>query len=207
MDVATMLAELDANGFTDEDTNSKVRVLQGAIWGLEGREAWPFIETTAALTFDGTSNTASNMPTDWRATVRITMADGTRLMPKRIEELEDIAYGNYVGTGSPLYYYDWAATLSLYPRPTSGNTATMRYLKWSPAITSSSLESDILIPKYYHELIIFSSLITLYDREDDTELAVRFESRLENGLARMREALWKRQYDMPDRIQMLHNDY
>lgn len=201
MDVTAMLSELDDHGFTDETVAAKVRAIQHAIHDVEGREPWRFLEKSfSTLTWDGTSPTPTNMPSDWRAILRLTLSDGTRLRPARIEELEDVATGNYTGTGLPKIYYEYANVIGLWPQPANGTLAMLRYLQWSPDISSTTVEASIAIPKQFHHLIVSGALWRLYDMEDDTEMASRFESHLENGLAQMRAAMWQRQFDQPDHI-------
>lgn len=207
MDATQMLAELNDHGFSDESTIAKVRALQHSVWDIEGRLAWTFLEGSATLTFDGTNPYPTNLPDDFRAAVRVQVLDnGNRLRPVRMEELEDLAVGNYVGSGAPQVYYFDGRVLNVWPVPGAGTTAKLRYIKWSSPISDTSAESAFLVPKYFHRLIVYGALWKLYDMEDDPELSSRFEGHYEAGLKQMQEAMWQRQYDQPDHIVMTDPD-
>lgn len=208
MDAQAMITELNDHGFSDESVTAKVRVLQHTVWDIEGRLAWPFVEASSTLTWDGTSPAPTNLPADFRAAVWVQMlsSPASKLRPVRLEELEGLAQGDYTGSGSPQVYYFDGLTLNAWPQPGSGSTAKLRYVKWSPAITDTTAEGGFLIPKYFHRLIVYGALWKMYDMEDDPELSARFEQHYENGMKQMQEAMWRRQYDQPDHILMTDPD-
>lgn len=206
MDAQAMIAELNDHGFTDESTTAKVRVLQHSVWDIEGREPWPFIEKSTTVAFDGINASPSNLPADFRAVTRFTLTGGQRLRAVGMDEFEDLAHGDYSGVGtSRVFWFDGLAP-QVWPIPSATVTATLRYIRWSIAITDTSLETDFLIPKYFHRLIVYGALWKLYDMEDDPELAQRFEQHYENGIAQMRAAMWARQFDQSDHIRMVDPD-
>lgn len=204
MTAQDMIAELNANGFTDEDSITKVRVLQHTVWDLEGREPWPFVEATATLNYDGTNPVASNFPADFRAALSLkNLSTGRRVRPVRSDEFDEQVGTDGSQAGDALMYYFDGLQLKVWPvPPTSNGTYRLRYLKWSPAISDTSLETDFLIPKYFHRLIVYGALWKLYDMEDDPELATRYEQHYENGIQQMKAALWQRQFDRPDHVLM-----
>jgi hypothetical protein len=197
-----MIAELNDHGFTDESVTRKVATLQAAIWEVEAMHPWPWIETSTTLTFSG----SSAVPTNWsslnfRASVRLRdLAVGRRIMPVALEEWED-TYASMPDTGDPALYYFEGNSLNVWPTPPAATTMRLRFIKWSPAIDENTVESAILLPKQFHRgLIVNGALSALYDMEDDSDLAVRFEQRQSKAIALALEALFKRQYDSPDHI-------
>lgn len=207
MDSQAMITALNDHGFTDESTTAKVRALQESVWDIEGREPWPFIEKTATLAFNGSSSAPTNLPSDFRAATYLRLiGQSQKLRPVEPDELETLANGDLVGVGYSRAYYFEAGILRVWPVPSATDTAWLRYLRWSAAITDTSLETDFLIPKQFHRLIVYGALWKLYDMEDDPELATRFEQHYENGLGQMRAALWARQYDEPQHIRITDPD-
>lgn len=202
MDVAAMISELNDHGFTDESVTRKVAVLQAAIWEVEGMHPWPWIETSSTLTFDG----VSGVPTNWaslnfRASIRLRdLAVRRRIRPIALEAWED-TYASEADSGDPLFYYFEGLNLNVWPTPPATTQMRLRHTKWSPEITDTSTASAILVPKYFHRgLIVNGALSALYDMEDDSDLATRFDGRQAKTISLALEALTKRQYDSPDSI-------
>lgn len=208
VDVSEMITDLGDHGFTDTSTLTKVRVLQDAIWEIEGMRPWPFLEISVDLTYDGTSGLATNFPADFRSAMLLKNAtSGVRLEPLEAGDVEDLAGTQLTSLVSvPRYYYPEAEKLKLWPVPTSGTTIRMRYLQWSDEITSGSLESAILIPVRHHRVIVLGALVRLYDMEDDPELAARFQHHYETRLERMVEDIFRKQYDRPEFVRVYDPD-
>lgn len=202
MDVTTMISDLGDHGFADTSTSTKVRMLQDAIWKIEAHRAWPFLEASIDLNFDGSNDVPSNLPTDIKAIRRAKdLSAGKRVLPIRVDELEDRIGNDYSLAGSPLFYYFEGGQLKFWPIPGAATgLVRLKYIKRSAEITSSSVESAILIPKQHHRVIVTGALMALYDMEDDTELAVRYQQYFEDGLARMVDELFHQQYDQPDHV-------
>ena len=175
----------------------KVGKIQEAIWQIESMEPWPFLETAVLLNFDGDVGVPINMPTDFRATLRLRNVN--KQYRVRIQSLDDA--DSIIGTdedavGDPQIYYFEGNDLKVWPipPPTTG-LLRLRYLRWSDDIDENSVDSDILIPKYYHEAIVLKALVALNALEDDTDLAVAFENLFEDKINRMRASIWQRQFD------------
>lgn len=210
MDVADIIAELDEHGFEDVTEAEKVRAIQGTIWQVEGMYPWPFLEQSINLDFAGSADTASNFPGDFRATVRLKdLTTGLRLLPLRLEEFEDRVGTEHSQAGDPRLYYFEGTSLKVWPLPAvSTGRVKMRYIRWSDEITAASVEADILFPKYFHrEVIANGALSRMYEMEDDPELASRFEQRQDKAIQLALEALFKRQYDRPDVIEVVDQDW
>lgn len=194
-----MITELNDHGFTDEATTTKVRALQRAIWDIEGREPWPFLERTVDLTFDGTNSYPTNTNLNVRSVRRLTDTNGNRLRYLRVEDYDDTVAGHWTQTGVPQYYWLEGTQINLWPIPAASYTAKLRYIQWSVEITSSTAETAFLIPKYYHRVVVSGALRYLYDMEDD-DLAPRYQALYEKELADMRTSVWQRQVDRPNVI-------
>jgi hypothetical protein len=117
-----------------------------------------------------------------------------------LEAWED-NYASETDSGDPVFYYFEGMNLHVWPTPPSTTTMRLRHTRWSPEISDTTLESAILVPKYFHKgLILNGALSALYDMEDDSDLATRFDGRRDKAAALALEALTKRQYDSPDSI-------
>ena len=204
-----MLNWLYDHGFADVDPTRLVGALQASIWRIERLHPWPFTEQVTFLNFDGTSPVPVNMPSAFRASVRMKdLSTGRRILPIRQEEFEDKVGINYTEPGSPKIYYFEGGQTKLWPvPPVSTGQVKLTHLNWSPAISSATLEASITVPKYYHlDAVINGALYVLYDMTDDAELASRFEGHFTNAVASMVESVFQRQYDMPDHVLMTDPD-
>lgn len=208
MDVATIIDLLDEYGFADSDAGLKLQAIQGAIWKIEGSKPWPFLEASVDLNFDGSSGTATNLPADFRAALRLKdLSTGDRITPVRLDDAEDHIGKDYSETGNPAFYYFEGGQLKVWPLPVSGNgRLRLKYVRWSAAVTATSPESDILIPKQYHEAILYGALLRLLDSEDDPELSVRFQGHFDLHLQQMETTLFQLQFDRPDVIAITDPD-
>ena len=202
MDVPAILNLLNEDGFSDADTDRKVAAIQGAIWEIEGLKPWPFLETSVDLNFDGLSGTPTNLPANFRASLRLKdLSTGYRVLPVRLDDAEDYIGKEYTATGDPSFYYFEGGQLKVWKLPVSGSgRLRWKYLRWSDAITESTAESSILIPKVYHEAIQYGSLLRLLDAEDDPELSARFQGHYEARIAQMETTLFQLQFDRTDHI-------
>lgn len=204
MDVPAMISELNDHGFTDESSTRKLAVLQAAIWELEAMHPWPWLETSTTLTFDGTSDVPTNWATvkpNFRASIKLRdLTNSRRIKPITVDAWED-EYAGADNPGSPRLYYFEGMDLHVWPTPAAGTTMRLRFIKWSDEIAANSPESAILIPKQLvRGLVVNGALSALYDMEDDSELAQRFDARQGKAIQGALETLFKRQYDRPDVI-------
>lgn len=207
MDVPALISTLNDYGFEDTDTIRKTADLQAVIWDIEGRKAWPFLGQTISLTFDGVSGVPTNLPTDVRASKRMKNMAGGRISPIREDDLEDIIGTNYSMVDTPRFYYFEDGQWKLWPVPPSSTVVRWKYVRWSAAITDTSAETAILIPKFFHgETIIPLTLARLYARDDDPEMASYYGQLGENGLSKMSDAVFKSQFDQPDFVRVTDPD-
>lgn len=200
--IADVLQDLDDFGFTDLDTTTKVAAIQSAIYDIESREAWPFLEASIDLTFDGTSGIPTNFPTDtFRATLKVKNPNtGVRLRWMRLDDFEEFVGTSYTEGGDPVLYYFEGNTLKVWRIPAAGTTVRMKYIQTSAAINESSPDSAILIPKRYKRAILYGALIDLNDLDDDPDIAARNQQKFEAIIARMQAEVFRQQYDQPDYV-------
>ena len=210
MDVQDILDELSDHGFEDTETDRKVAAIQAAIWEVEGRRPWPFLSQAVFLNFDGSSATPTNFPATFRAAIRMKdLTNGRRIRFVRTDDFEDMVGTRHSETGRPELYYFEDGTMKVWPVPPSGTgEVKLQQVRWSAPITASSVEADILIPRYFHrDVLVNGSLFRLFDMEDDSEIAVRFQNQFEKALADMVEAAFALQYDEPEYVHVVDEDW
>lgn len=208
MDVSEILRLIDNHGFTDTDQADKVEFINDALWDLCSREPWPFLEKSLALTFDGSSATPTNFPSDFKSLLSVVDTQyPRRLYPVRIEDFRSQLGNSSTTAGDPVYYYFLARSFFVWPVPPATNTTTvMTYLARQTELTASSVETAILLPKEHHKAILDGALARLYFQDDDPELAADRDQSFEKRISTMREEIWKVQYDRADTIEIIDND-
>lgn len=208
MDVSAILTELTDHGFEDETTERKLAMINDTLWDIESREPWPFLVKTATLNFDGSSASPTNLPTDFKQV--LWLYDNTNaitLWPERLSTVRD-RYGNQLSTVSdPSVYYFVGNSLRLYPIPTaSTGRFQLDYVATQEAVTETSLEATILLPKRHHRAIVLGALWRLYKMEDDPENGNMFQIDYENKIQQMREDVFRQQYQRADQIFVIDED-
>lgn len=201
MDAATLLSTLDEHGFQNRATAIKLAFLNETYFDICSLEAWPFLQATATLSFNGSSPTPTNLPSDFGDVVF--MQDvATRGSIDPIE-LQDYRWYGYdpAETGDPLYYYFIGDTIYFHPIPPSGsNTVRLDYLKIPTALAADTTEVNILIPKRHHDILWLGAIIKLQGQDDDETLMPVYTHMFDKKLSRMRADLWRKQYQRPDNI-------
>lgn len=206
MNVSDMMSEITDAGYGDVSTTRQVSFLNDTLWDITYREKWPFREKTLALTFDGTSPTPTNWPTDISQVVWIFDSSlGDAIWPERVETIRDRYASNMQATGVNnlvFAYYFVGKTAFFYPIPTADATGRyqMDYIAQQGTLTSASLETDILLPPAFHRAIVVGALYKLALLFDDVDVAPLYQAEYENKLTLMREELLRRQYQRPDQI-------
>lgn len=212
MDVSRMITLFGNYGFADYATQDLVDAINEVYHDICGLEPWPFLEKELDLTFDGVTGVPTNAPSDFRALVTLNdRATGLKLDPMRVEEHYRTHGWNLTLQGNPLYYYFVPnKTLNVYPIP-SASTATNQlhlvYLFQEPDLTSGSLSASIAIPSQYHWAIVYGVLSMLYLEEDDEAQSDYFLNRSDRKIDRMRRDLWTRNFDRPDSIEVIGDDF
>lgn len=208
MDVSEILTELTDHGFEDTSTERKLAKVNDALWDIESREPWPFLEKTATLNFNGASPAATNLPADFKAVLWLyDNTNGVTLWPERLSTVRD-RYGNTINQVSdPASYYFVAGELRLYPVPASSTGRfQLDYMATQTEVTENTLQAAILIPPRHHQAIVLGALWRLYKMEDDPENGNAFQIDYENRLQQMHEDLFRRQYQRSDQIFVVDED-
>lgn len=206
MTVQDIIDAMSDYGFTDTSALRKMEKINATVWDITAREPWPFMQTSIDLTFDGSNAVASNAPADFQSALDLIRQDtGRKLQPLRMEEADAELNLALSATGLPVYYYFIGNVLNVAPIPAAGTVVRMRYVRKHPLLAQTDPEAAILIPREHHEVVLYGSLLKLYDLEDDTDLSVRFQQLYENKYQDMRSAIWMKQYDRPQHIQIVDN--
>jgi hypothetical protein len=201
MTIQDMLDEMADGGFSDTSLARKLNDINDTIWDVCSRQPWPFLEKSIDLTFNGVSSVATNWPTDFRAALGLTrMPNGTPLRYSRVEEVDKEWGADVDRVDTPVAFYLENNRLKFVPIPTASTTIRLRYVHWPTEVSDISPESAIILPKRHHKVIVYGSLWKLYEREDDPELASRYETHFENRITQMAEDLNRQQFDQPEFI-------
>jgi hypothetical protein len=84
----------------------------------------------------------------------------------------------------------------------------VRYLKFHPEVTADSVAAaNYLIPSRHWMVLVFGTLAKLYDLDDDPEMSDRMEGHFDKKVAKIRNELWKQQFDRPDHVVITDPDY
>jgi hypothetical protein len=196
-----MFTEMDLYGFEDFDDDAKLILINEAYFDIVTREAWPFMEGLTNIT-QPANDDALNVPTNFQAV--LSLVDSTNnivLEPERNDVIEkNIRIG--LDSGNPTKYYFVGDTLYLYPSDNTGTTYRLYYIKSPSVLTTSSLPADILIPVRHHSIIVYGALVKAFLVNDDPQAAV-FQNMFESRYMQMRNDVWMRQYDRPERIHVI----
>ncbi len=212
MNITEIIDDIDDHGFEDTDPARKLAVIQDVYNDVLTREAWPFLEAFYRLTFTGLSDQASDLPADFRAVLTAKVENGQRLAWMRFDEFER-RYGSNTlyAVDNPLVYYFIGNELHFFPVPSATVRIRLAYIKRPNTLAltgTGSNEADLLLPKEFHRSILVNgSLYKLYALEDDAELAAGFQQYFEEGLQKMREFAWRKQYDWPEVVETSWDDW
>jgi hypothetical protein len=204
--VQDIITILDDHGFTDTDTNTKLAYLQWAITQFCAMEPWPFLEATATLTFTGSSSTPVTAPPNFRAVRTLNDAStGRKIMPERLDTLENAQGMLTTQLSDPLFYYIEAGQLNLAPIPPASFTGKLRYLQFQPDVNVAT--SSLLIPNRYWMVLAFGALSRLYAQDDDMETSLQMQQVFKESIGEIRDEIWREQFDMGDYVVMTDPDY
>jgi hypothetical protein len=203
MDVADMYSELNDHGFTDTGTPRKLGMLNDALYDAAARESWPHLETSANLTFDGSSQVATNQPADLGSVMELVdLTNGNRPLEWVRLDVLDKQGVDHTQTGTPLYYFFLGDEIHFWPIPPASTSIRLRYYRIPAPLVDGMLSASIDWPVPHHRVLVLGALFRLYDLEDDPELAVRFQQHFEQRIQVAVGDQFQRQVDRPDRIYM-----
>ena len=205
MTIDEMFTEMDLYGFEDFDDDAKLILINEAYFDIVTREAWPFMEGLTNINQPANDDTL-NVPTNFQAV--LSLVDSTNnivLEPERNDVIEkNIRIG--LDSGNPTKYYFVGDTLYLYPSDNTGTTYRLYYIKSPSVLTTSSVPTDILIPVRHHSIIVYGALVKAFLVNDDPQAAV-FQNMFESRYMQMRNDVWMRQYDRPERIHVITDSH
>ena len=205
MTIDQMFAEMDLYGFEDFDDDAKLILINEAYFDIVTREAWPFMEGLATITQPSADDTL-NVPSNFQTVLSLVDTDNNIVLePERNDVVEKNIRLN-ADSGSPTKYYFVGETLYLYPSDNTGTTYRLYYIKSPSVLTVDSVPADILIPARHHSIIVYGALVKAFLVNDDPQAAV-FQNMFESRYMQMRNDVWMRQYDRPERIHVITDSH
>lgn len=205
MTIDQMFTEMDLYGFEDFDDDAKLILINEAYFDVVTREAWPFMEGLATIAQPSADDTL-NVPTNFQAVLSLVDTDNNIVLePERNDVIEKNVRLN-ADSGSPNKYYFVGETLYLYPSDNTGTTYRLYYIKAPSTLTVDSVVADILIPARHHSIIVYGALVKAFLVNDDPQAAV-FQNMFESRYMQMRNDVWMRQYDRPERIHVITDSH
>jgi len=200
-----MFTEMDLYGFEDFDDDAKLILINEAYFDVVTREAWPFMEGLVTIAQPSADDTL-NVPTNFQAVLSLVDTDNNIVLePERNDVIEKNVRLN-ADSGSPNKYYFVGETLYLYPSDNTGTTYRLYYIKAPSTLTVDSVVADILIPARHHSIIVYGALVKAFLVNDDPQAAV-FQNMFESRYMQMRNDVWMRQYDRPERIHVITDSH
>jgi len=200
-----MFTEMDLYGFEDFDDDAKLILINEAYFDVVTREAWPFMEGLVTIAQPSADDTL-NVPTNFQAVLSLVDTDNNIVLePERNDVIEKNIRLN-ADSGSPNKYYFVGETLYLYPSDNTGTTYRLYYIKAPSTLTVDSVVADILIPARHHSIIVYGALVKAFLVNDDPQAAV-FQNMFESRYMQMRNDVWMRQYDRPERIHVITDSH
>ena len=205
MTIDQMFTEMDLYGFEDFDDDAKLILINEAYFDIVTREAWPFMEGLATIAQPSADDTL-NVPTNFQAVLSLVDTDNNIVLePERNDVIEKNIRLN-ADSGSPNKYYFVGETLYLYPSDNTGTTYRLYYIKAPSTLTVDSVVADIFIPARHHSIIVYGALVKAFLVNDDPQAAV-FQNMFESRYMQMRNDVWMRQYDRPERIHVITDSH
>lgn len=212
--VTTMLSDFQDHGFTDIDQAHFLTYLNHSYMMFCTREPWPFLEKLFTGTFTASQAQQFTAVTDVKQVLSIiNTTQGYSLDPARPETIYK-KYVNYLTVpGSPMFYYTpvvnaaapMGKQIHVYPNPIAADAAQMRYI-YVPTLLTTGTDVPV-VPERFHRILTFGALWQAYRLEDDPQSGDEYETMFEEGLQMARNDLWDNQYDRPDYIVDLANEY
>lgn len=207
MDMTGFISLLNDHGFEDTSSTRKVAEINNALADLASREPWPFLEKEIDLTFNGSSATPTNLPSDLLAVLQVVnKTTGAVIAPSRTDDWTRWFILSATDVQDPFTFHFLGNQMRFHPIPPAATSVRMLYTAHPPTLTDSSAESEFKVPARHHKAIADLALAALYMMEDDPELAQQKEAAAEKRIQTMRAEIWGRQYQQPDFIHIVDTD-
>lgn len=209
-----MLSDFQDHGFTDIDLTHFLTYLNHSYMMFCVREPWPFLEKLLTTTFTASQAQQFTATTDVKQVLSlINTTKGYPLDPARPEVIYKDYVANLTQAGTPFYYYtpvvNTAAPMGkqvhVYPQPSSADAVQMRYI-YIPALLTAGTDVPV-IPERFHRILVFGALWQAYRLEDDPQSGDEYETMFEEGIQQARNDLWDSQYDRPDYVVNIMDEY
>lgn len=200
-DVISVLKDHGFDDYTDPQFLVILNAVQNDLCALE---PWPLLEAPFTFPTVAASNVLT-LPANFGAMLHlVNTTTGYALIPERWDVIEK-NYPNYLAQqAAPQYYYFKGELAFMYPVP-DGVYALQGGIQTLP--TQLTAVSDAFTwPSRHLWVIVYGSLVKLFNLEDDLNMANFYQAAYDNQLTRAREDLWKRQYDRFDRIYDVTDD-
>lgn len=149
--------------------------------GLE--HDWPWLLTSASLTFSTTTGLAAQ-PTGF-VKARELVIGGRPAKYAPLAEFLAVA-----GEGSAYVWTDLGANFQLSPTPATVPTATLYYVRQEPALSSDS-DSPLIPDAYQHIVLARAAYLTNVRRARNDE-AIRDDNEYQLAVRKLRDASWNR---------------
>jgi hypothetical protein len=168
MNVSEIITEINQHGFAELPDSLKLNVINDTLWEIEAEEPWPFLEKTIDLTFDGTNDYPTNLPTDFKSVRNLVTRDSSpvTLNPITKQEYRDFYFQYPEAKGTPHSYYVSDKTIHFVPIPPSTTVVRLDYIATQPEVDATTPESGIYLPPRHHRLIVLGALAKLYMADD-----------------------------------------
>ena len=207
MDMAGFLSLLNDHGFEDTSTERKVAEINNAQLDIASREPWPFLEKEIDLTFNGSSATPTNLPSDLLAVLQVVnKTTGAIITPTRTDDWTRWFILNASDVADPFTFHFLNRTMRFHPIPPSSASIRMLYTAYPTTVSDTGAELDFKVPARHHKAVADLALSALYLMEDDPDLAHEKEASAEKRIQTMRGEIWGRQYQQPDYIHIVDTD-
>jgi hypothetical protein len=122
------------------------------------------------------------LPTDWLATVRITVQDTTPYAMNLVsrDSMQDMRYKGDNVAGKPLYYAHVAGEIEMYPTPDATYDIELLYTQKIDALSDSNTSNWLLTdaPDLYLYAVLLETAIYLRDDERISAYAGMYQSKL-----------------------------
>lgn len=157
-------------GHTDIDD-----CVSAAVRDITAEKRWPWLLTTASLTFSTTTGlTTAGMPASWAHLHKLVVNGNPATWVPLDEFLNE--QRRYVWT-------DIGNDLKLYPVPSTAPTATLYYWQDEPAFETD--DGELLMPATYHQVIVARASYHLNVRRGDGKRVAYDDAEYSRGLKNM----------------------
>ena len=163
------------------DDTSLNSIIDNALTDLSNEYQWPWLLTSAALTF---TNGVAPFPTS----PAVSHLREVTIVGRRARHASSLAeFLDILADGSRCVWYEIGATINLAPIPaTAPSAATLYYLQNEPALSADS--SSPLAPAEYHTVVVARASYLANVRRNRMEDSQRDLGEYVEGVKKMRDA-------------------